>query len=95
MKCEDKRCPIHGELGKRGFKFEGTVVSDRMSKSVVIERQFVKKIKKYERYEKRKTRITAHNPDCINAKYQDRVVIQECRPLSKTKNFVIIEKIED
>jgi small subunit ribosomal protein S17 len=33
----------------------------------------------------------AHNPPCINAKEGDVVKIAECRPLSKTKKFVVIE----
>ena len=41
-----------------------------------------------------KTRVHAFNPLCINAKEGDTVKIIECRPLSKTKNFVVIEKIE-
>ena len=32
-----------------------------------------------------------HNPDCIDAKEGNLVKIMECRPLSKTKNFVIVE----
>ena len=48
---------------------------------------------KFERYEKRRTRIKVHNPECINAKEGDIVKISECRPLSKTKNFVIIENL--
>ncbi|UCD03455.1 MAG: 30S ribosomal protein S17, partial [Candidatus Aenigmatarchaeota archaeon] len=42
--------------------------------------------------ERRKSRIAAHNPPCINAKEDDRVTIAECRPLSKTKAFVIVSK---
>lgn len=34
-----------------------------------------------------------HNPDCVNAKEGEVVKIMECRPLSKTKNFVIIQKL--
>ncbi len=92
--CKDKNCPIHGDLPVRGRKFKAVVVSDKMKKSAVVERPFVKKIKKYERYEKRKTRILAHNPECINAKKGDEVWVQECRPLSKTISFTIIGKVE-
>ena len=41
------------------------------------------------------SRITAHNPPCIDAKTGDKVKIAECRPLSKTKNFVVVEKEEE
>ena len=90
--CEDKKCPVHGNVSTRGHGFEATVVSDRMQNSVVVERPYTKKIAKYQRYEKRTTRITAHNPECIKAKRGDNVVVKECRPLSKTKSFVVIEK---
>jgi len=91
--CTDKNCPLHGSISKRGFKLEGTVVSDRMKKSVVIEVNRVRKIQKFKRYEKRRTKIHAHNSACISAKKGDKVTIQECRPISKTKSFVVIEKI--
>jgi hypothetical protein len=39
--------------------------------------------------------VTAHNPDCIKAKEGDVVVIGECRPLSKTKNFIILAKLAE
>jgi len=48
-------------------------------------------VKKYNRYEKRLSKFHAHNPPCIHAKVGDIVTIAECRPLSKTKNFVVVE----
>lgn len=89
--CTDPNCPFHGILPVRGQVFRGVVVSDKMDKTVVVQRTFVKKIAKYERYEKRKTKVHAHNPPCISAKQGDNVTIAECRPLSKTKSYVIIE----
>ncbi|OFV68463.1 30S ribosomal protein S17 [Methanosarcinales archaeon] len=91
--CTDHNCPFHGKLGVRGQIFEGTVLSSRMDKTVVVEREYLKMIKKYERYEKRRSIFHAHNPTCIDAKEGDTVKIMECRPLSKTKNFVVIEKL--
>jgi len=90
--CEDADCPFHGTLPVRGQILEGEVVSDKAPKTVVVQRIYLKKIPKYERYEKRKSKIHAHNPPCINAKVGDVVKIAECRPLSKTKSFVVIEK---
>ncbi|MFQ6050412.1 MAG: 30S ribosomal protein S17 [Candidatus Hydrothermarchaeota archaeon] len=91
-KCNDKRCPFHGELAIRGQILEGLVVSDKMDKTVVVQRVYLKPVKKYERYERRKSKILAHNPPCINAKKGEKVKISECRPLSKGKSFVVIEK---
>ena len=90
--CEDVDCPFHGTLPVRGQILEGEVVSDKAPKTVVVQRIYLKKIPKYERYEKRRSKIHAHNPPCINAKVGDVVKIAECRPLSKTKSFVVIEK---
>jgi len=89
--CTDPKCPFHGTLPVRGQILRGIVVSDRMDKTVVVQRTFVKRIAKYERYEKRKTKVHAHNPPCISAKQGDNVTIAECRPLSKTKSYVVIE----
>lgn len=92
-KCEDPNCPKHGALSTRGSKFQAEVVSDKMDKSVVVEKHMNRIVPKYNRYEKQTIRLTAHNPACINAKTGDKVVVEECRPLSKTKNFVIVEKL--
>ena len=89
--CTDPKCPFHGELPVRGQVLSGVVVSDKMNGTVVVQRAFVKKVAKYERYEKRKTKVHAHNPPCMNAKAGDNVTIAECRPLSKTKSFVVVE----
>ncbi|HDD05077.1 MAG TPA: 30S ribosomal protein S17 [Candidatus Aenigmarchaeota archaeon] len=91
VECNDKKCPFHGKVRIRGKKFEGVVVSAKAEKTAIVEWERYYKLRKYERYEKRKTRVAAHNPPCINAKEGDKVVIAECRPLSRTKKFVIIE----
>ena len=93
QKCNDTKCPFHGKLSVRGRQFTGTVVSTKMRKTAVIEFERPNFLKKYERYEKRRTKLKVHNPECINAKDADVVRIIECRPLSKTKNFVIIQKL--
>jgi small subunit ribosomal protein S17 len=90
-KCTDINCPIHGTLSTRGRVLEGDVVSDKMQSTVVVQRDYVRYVPKYERYKKCSSRIPAHNPPCIAAKIGDRVRIAECRPLSKTKHFVVTE----
>jgi small subunit ribosomal protein S17 len=89
--CNDKNCPFHGNLKCRGRTFSGVVVSSKMHKTVVVEWYRTVYLAKYERYEKKRTKIKAHNPACQNAKEGDLVSIAECRPLSKTKNFVVIQ----
>ncbi|MCW4035785.1 MAG: 30S ribosomal protein S17 [Candidatus Bathyarchaeota archaeon] len=90
--CDDVNCPFHGTLSIRGKVMDGVVVSDRMQKSVVVRIEYVDYYPKYERYARKSSRITAHNPPCIDARTGDKVKIAECRPLSKTKNFVVVGK---
>jgi ribosomal protein S17 len=80
-------------INPRGRIFVGTVTSDKMTKTVIVtwQRRFF--VKKFERYERRLSKVAAHNPDSMNAKKGDIVRIQETRPLSKTKNFIVIEII--
>lgn len=92
IECDDARCHIHGNLSLRGRLFEGVVISDASTNTVTVENTNIKKIKKYNRYMKTRTKLHAHNPPCIGAKVGDRVRISECRKLSKTKNYVVIEK---
>jgi small subunit ribosomal protein S17 len=92
--CDDKNCPFHGSLRVRGLMMEGEVVSDRMMRGAVVKRDRMMYDKKYERYLKASSRYRVHNPPCINAKKGDWVKIMECRAISKTKSFVIIEKKE-
>jgi len=92
--CQDSNCPWHGKLSVRGKVFEGIVKSAKTYSTVIIEYNYIRFIRKYERYEKRKSRITAHNPPCINAKEGDSVKIAECRPISKTKHFVVVGMVD-
>jgi len=91
MECKDRNCPEHGTLSTRGTVFEGEVVSDKMQATVIVQRNRMIKVKKYDRYKKSRSRIPAHNPPCINAKTGDNVRIMECRKLSKTVSFVIVK----
>jgi small subunit ribosomal protein S17 len=91
--CTDPRCPFHGGLKVRGRVLEGIVVSDRMQKTVTVAIERFHYVPKYERYERRTSKLHAHNPPCIGARVGDKVKIAECRRLSKTKAFVVIEKI--
>ena len=93
-KCSDANCPFHGYLRTRQKTVTGKIIAARMRRTATLEIERRVLVKKYHRYEKKLTRLKLHNPDCINAREGDRVVAVECRPLSKTKNFVIIKKLE-
>ncbi|MCK4223345.1 30S ribosomal protein S17 [Candidatus Bathyarchaeota archaeon] len=93
--CTDPECPYHGSLSVRGRVLIGQVVSAKMDKTAIIRRDHLQYMPKFKRYERRHNHIPAHNPPCINAKEGDRVSIAECRPISKTVSFVIVEKLEE
>jgi len=92
MVCTDKNCPFHGSLRITRRTLTGVVDSARMRRTVNVKRELRVLLKKYERFAKRYSSIKAHNPDCIGAKENDTVTIAECRPLSKSKHFVVIKK---
>lgn len=92
--CKDEKCPWHGTLSLRGRVFTGVVTSSKPSKTVVVKWHYNYFLKKYERYERRNTRVVAYNPECINAKKGNKVKIAECKPISKTKSFTVIEVLE-
>jgi small subunit ribosomal protein S17 len=92
--CEDINCPFHGNLKIRGKTFTGKVIAAKMIKTATVEWTRQHYVPKYERYEKRRSRAKAHNPLCIRAEQGDMVQLFECKPLSKTKRFVIVKKVE-
>lgn len=70
---------------------KGTVVSDKMAKTVVVEVERFIKHPKYGKYFKRSKTYKAHDPE-KKSKVGDVVEIRECRPLSKDKHFEVIYK---
>ena len=69
------------------------ITSDTRDKSCKVEIQFTVKHPKYGKYIRRRTIIQVHDEQNV-AKLGDRVEIAECRPLSKTKSWVLTKVIE-
>lgn len=95
QKCSDLNCPFHGYIKVRGRIFTGKVIRDVLHKTATIEFSRQHSIPKYERYEKRRTRLKAHVPPCLDVKHGDIIRIMETRPISKSKNFVTIEILKN
>ena len=93
--CNDRKCPIHGGVKVRGQSFKGRVVSARPTRTVTIERTLIEFVPKFERYKKKRSRVHAHNPACINAKEGDVVLAGETRRLSKTKSFSVLKVLSE
>lgn len=70
----------------------GKVISDKMQKTVVVMVERTVKHPKYGKIMKRSTKLHAHDEDQVG-KIGNVVRIQESRPLSKTKSWVLIEVI--
>jgi len=70
----------------------GVVVSTKMRRTVVVRRDYLHYIKKYNRFEKRHKNLTAHcSPAFPRVKEGDVVTVGQCRPLSKTIRFNVIK----
>lgn len=71
----------------------GTVVSDKMDKTVVVRIERLVKHKFYHKYVRRRTKFAAHDEE-NSCKTGDKVMITESRPLSKTKRWHISKIVE-
>ena len=71
----------------------GVVTSDVRDKSCKVEIQFSVKHPKYGKFVRRRTLIQAHDAN-NEAKLGDKVEIAECRPISKTKSWVVTRIVE-
>jgi small subunit ribosomal protein S17 len=79
------------EKGKRTVT--GRVVSDKANKTVSVQVERVIKHPVYGKYIRRTTKVMAHdeNNEC---KSGDRVMISECRPVSKNKAWQVVSVVE-
>ena len=88
----DPNDPFYGTLSVRGQILKGTVLKAKAQRTVVVQIDKMKYDTKYERYARSSSKINAHNPSSVGAIEGDNVTLMECRPLSKTKSFVVIER---
>jgi small subunit ribosomal protein S17 len=71
----------------------GTVVSNRMEKTIVVSVERTVMHPKYKKYLKRRTRVKAHD-ETNQCHLGDRVRIVECRPLSRDKRWRVSEVLQ-
>lgn len=93
--CNDEKCPIHGKLKTHGNTFTVKVTSTKPKDTIIGRREYLVKIPKYERSERRHSKITAHKPECMDIEEGDTVKVSECKSISKKKHFVVTEKTEE
>jgi len=86
----DKKCPFTGDVNIRGRIIKGVVVSTKMTRTIIIRRDYLHFVRKYNRFEKRHQTTPVHASPCFNVKEGDTVVAGQCRPLSKTVRFNVL-----
>jgi len=82
-------------MSPRGLGKErvGVVVSNRMHKTVVVSIERTVMHPKYKKYLKRRTKVKAHD-EKNECRIGDRVLIVECRPLSREKRWRVRQVLE-
>ena len=82
-------------MNTRGLRKErsGVVVSARMQKTVVVSVQRTVMHPKYKKYLRRRTKVKVHD-ESNRCRIGDRVLIVECRPLSRDKRWRVSRVIE-
>lgn len=87
----DHKCPFTSDVSIRGRIFKGVVLSNKMARTVILRRDYLHYIKKYNRFEKRHHNLPAHlSPAFARTRIGDIVTVGQCRPLSKTVRFNVI-----
>lgn len=72
---------------------EGIVTSAAMKDTIVIEVESRKMHPKYRKFIKRSKKYHAHD-EGNKCKVGSRVVVEECKPISKTKTWIVVENKE-
>jgi len=81
------------EAGGKGRTVTGRVISDKMDKTITVLVERLVKHPLYGKYIRRSTKLHAHD-ERNECREGDVVVIQECRPLSKTKSWRLVKIVE-
>jgi small subunit ribosomal protein S17 len=82
-------------MNERGLRKErtGIVIRDRMQKTVVVSVERTVMHPKYKKYLRRRTKVKAHD-ESNQSHVGDRVLIVECRPLSRDKRWRVSKILE-
>ena len=83
--------PFNGSLSIRGKIFEGIVINAKSKNTVVIQNELPIYFKKFKRFGRSKNKIHAHVPSNLNVQEGNYVIAAECKPISKSISFVVVE----
>ncbi|CAL1533514.1 unnamed protein product [Lymnaea stagnalis] len=88
----DKKCPFTGNVSIRGRILSGRVLKMKMMRTIVIRREYLHYVRKYNRFEKKHKNLSVHLSPCFrDVEIGDVVTVGECRPLSKTVKYNVIK----
>jgi len=86
------KCPFTGNVNIRGRILTGTVLKMKMQRTIVIRRDYLHYVRKYNRFEKRHKNMSVHLSPCFrDVKLGDIATVGECRPLSKTVKYNVVK----
>lgn len=82
-------------MTEKSIKHEltGTITSDKMDKTVVVTVERLEKHAVFQKYIRRRAKYKAHD-EKNECKMGDKVLIRECRPLSKDKCWRVVSILE-
>ncbi len=89
--CDDAHCPFHGKLAVRGKIFDGKISSTKAKQTITLQKETPIYFSKFRRDARAKSTIHAHLPACMEVQEGDRVIAAECRPISKSVSYVVVE----
>merc|ERR1712225_200920 len=89
----DAKCPFTGNVSIRGRIMRAQVRSTKMKRSIVIRRNYLHFVNKYQRYMKRHKNFTVHCSPCFEPAVGDDVIVGQCRPLSKTVRYNVLQVV--
>jgi len=80
-------------IEKAARTISGRVVSNKMDKTITVLIERKVKHPLYGKFIRRSTKVHAHDEDNV-CKEGDTVIIKQCRPLSKSKNWDLVKVVD-
>jgi len=77
----------------RGKLITGVIKTTKMKNTIIIRKDYLHYIKKYNRFEKRHKNTPVHVSPAFRVKQGDEILAGQCRPLSKTVRFNMLKMI--
>ena len=84
---------VAGTVNIRGKLMTGVIKTTKMKNTVIIRKDYLHYIKKYNRFEKRHKNTPVHVSPAFRVKPGDEILAGQCRPISKTVRFNMLKVI--